>query len=177
MDYTNSEVIAVILLIEENCRSHSSLRGMLKDAIDNPELIKEEADKIRFSYKLLDALVIICYNKIKELHDTNEEFVVSKYHDPYWRGKNKWKIKFSRGSFDIVDEYDSDYYGYSETDTKNHPFIISRIRSSLFKELQFYYYDTLEKFLKDENITEEVRGMLNSEDKIDSILMLQELLN
>lgn len=172
MEYTNSELITDIILLEENCRNHSSLRSMLKEAVDNPELVRIEADKIRFNDKLLEALVIVCYNKIKELQGTNESFVVARYHDPYWKGKNKWKIRLSRsGSFEIIDEYDSDCYSMD-----NIPFIISRIKSSLYEELRFYYYDTLEKFLNDKNITEEVREMLNSEEKIDAIIMLKELI-
>lgn len=178
MEYTNSELITDIILIEGNCRSHSSLRGMLKDAVDNPELVREEADKIRFSYKLLDALVIVCYNKIKELYNTNESFVVARYHDPYWKGKVKWKIRLSgSGGFEIVDEYDSEYYSHWDDSKNNVPFIISRIRSSLQKELKFYYYNTLEKFLNDKDITEEVREMLNSEEKIDAVIMLKELIS
>ena len=72
----------------------------------------------------------------------------------------------------IIDEYDSDYFTMD-----NIPFIISNIRSSLYKELQFYCYDTLEKFLNDKNITEEVKEMLNSEEKIDAIIMLKELIS
>jgi len=148
---------------------------MLKDAIDNPELIKEEANKIRFSYKLLDALVIICYNKIKELYNTNETFSVIHKEGSYWKGGKVWKITFSKsGGFNIVSGDDSDYYSYPNS---NDAFIISRIRSNLYDNLRFYYYNSLEKFLNDEDITEEVKEMLNSEDKIDSIIMLQELVN